>query len=115
MQLQRFNHLLHRTPPESLLLRPAPGIGLAAPTAERSGTQIFADVVKVAEKDPLLSEHLPALKLDPLGPISPGVDDAVQSPACLPRAVSPAPSGFFHATESGPVECRGAILGLGRH
>src|SRR5882724_13103888 len=100
MRLQRLNHLLHRTPLESLLLRPAPGIGLAAPTDDRSGTQILADVEKVAQKDTLLPEDLPALTLDPAGPVSAGVDDAVQSPACLPRAVPPAPSGFFHAAES---------------
>src|SRR5438105_2907026 len=56
MRLQRLDHLLHRTPPESFLLRPAPSIGLAAPTDDCSGPQILADVEKVAKKDALLSK-----------------------------------------------------------
>src|ERR1044071_4652940 len=115
MRLQGFDHLLHCAMPESLLLSSAPGIGLAAPTTGRSGTQIVADVEKVAQKDSLPSKHFPALKLDPLSPISSGVDLTVQCPAGRSCAVPPAPSGVCHAAEGGPLERRGTVLCLGCH
>src|SRR6185436_7301273 len=48
MEFQRLDDLLHRTPPQSLLLRSAPGIWLAGSTTERGCSQILADMKKVA-------------------------------------------------------------------
>src|ERR1700722_7415921 len=71
---QRFHPLLHRSSTQSLLLGPAPAIGLGAPTSRCRCAQIFTDMIKVAEKDSLLAKDFPALTPYPIGSVSHGVD-----------------------------------------
>ena len=72
-------------------------------------------MIEVAQEEALLLEHFPALSPNPLGPVPHGVDLTLQTPACLPGAVSPTPTRFFHTAEGGPVDRRGTALGPRRH
>jgi hypothetical protein len=74
---------LHRAPPQSLLLCPAPRAGLVAPTRCRRCTEILADMIKVAKKVSLFPKHFPALTPDPIGAVPHGRDLALQAPTGL--------------------------------
>src|SRR5437899_10691962 len=61
------------------------------------------------------AKDLPTLQADPVRAVPASVDAAVEAPAGLPGAVAPTTARFGHAAKGGPVDGRGAVLGLRRH
>src|SRR3954447_24757743 len=115
VRFERFNHFLKSSSLEPLLLGATPLIGFVATADRCRRPQILADMIKIAEKLSLLSEDLSAPQSDPIGPISDRMDPAVQPPARLARAVSPAPPGFLHRPKGGRVNRRRTVQSLCRH
>ena len=112
---QTAQHEGHGPALEAFLLGAAPRIGLSRTAGGRGGGQMFADVKVVAPAGGLRGKHFPALQTNPLGPVSHGVDLAVQSPAGFPGAMPPTSPGLNHTAEGDSRLRPGALLGLRRH
>src|SRR5689334_8536903 len=110
-----LDNLIDRTTTQPLLLRPAPSIRLLGPATVGGGPQIPADMIEVAEEGSLALEDFLTLQADPFSPIAQGVDGTVGTPAGQARAVPPPATGFFNATERGPVDGGRTVLGLRGH
>ena len=104
----------HRPTLESLLLGPSPLIWLSGSAYRCRRTQVFADVIEVAQEVALIPKDFLGPQRDPLSTVAHCMDSAVHSPASLPRDMAPAPPRFLHGPEGSPIHRRGAVFGLRR-
>ena len=77
MLAQSCNDFIRRSPAQPFLLGAAPLVWLRRSAFLRRRSQIFADVIEIAQKVSLLSKDLLALPPNPFSPISHGVHPAV--------------------------------------
>src|ERR1051325_9023279 len=110
MRFQSFDHLFHCTPTQPLLLSPSPSMRAVSAAGFRGLTQIFADVIEITEKGRLLAEDLPALQLNPLGPITQRMNPPIESPASVSSAVPPAAPRLLYRSEGGCIHGAHASL-----
>ena len=74
---QTFDDLARIAPAEPLLLRATPLIGPLGSAGRSGRPEVFADVIKIAQKVSLFPEDLVALQTNPGSAISHGVDAGV--------------------------------------